>query len=49
MKEDRDNFFEMAILLSQDLIDEYQCFYLDGVGKKAKPNGSNGGMIALGF
>lgn len=48
MKEDRDNFFEMAILLSEDLVDEYQCFYLDGIGNKCKLR-KNRGMIAIGY
>ena len=48
MKEDRDNFFEMAILLSEDLVDEYECFYLDGIGERCKLR-QNKGMIALGY
>jgi hypothetical protein len=48
MKEDRDNFFEMAILLSEDLINEYGCFFLDGVGDKTKLDPSRS-MIVLGY
>lgn len=48
MKEDRDNFFESAILLGEKLVQEYQCFYLDGIGDRCKV-AKKSGMIAVGY
>lgn len=48
MKEDRDNFFEMAILLSEDLADQYGSFFLDGFSKEAKLGNYND-MIKVGY
>lgn len=48
MKEDRDNFFEMAILLSEDLADQYGSFYLNGFSEEAK-KGNFTDMIKVGY
>lgn len=48
MKEDRDNFFEMAILMSEDLADQYGSFFLDGFSEEAKI-GNYTDMIKVGY
>jgi len=47
MKEDRDNFFEQAIVLSEKLVSEYGCFFLNGFakGQEEIPQGK----VHLGF